>query len=155
MIAGVAKRRKSGMLSKKAKYGLKAMMYLYEHRGRSGVPIAEIAAAEDIPRKFLDVILLELRKNGLLASKTGKSGGYRLEQPPHAIMVGNIIRVLDGPLAPIPCASRTAYKPCPDCRDVENCRIRLVMLEARDAIAAVLDGISLADMCDRPPAISL
>ena len=137
------------MLSKKAKYGLKAMIFLYEHRERSGVPIAEIAAAENIPRKFLDVILLELRKNGFLASKTGKAGGYRLERSPDAIMVGDIIRVLDGPLAPIPCASRTAYKPCPDCGDVENCRIRLVMLEARDAIAEVLDGISLSDMSAR------
>lgn len=134
------------MLSQKAKYGLKALMYLVQHQARGGVPIGEIAQAEDIPRKFLDVILLELKKHGFLASKMGKAGGYWLAQSPASISVGEIIRVLDGPLAPIPCASRTAYKPCVDCKDVNACRIRRVMLEARDAIAAVLDNTSLAEM---------
>lgn len=134
------------MLSQKAKYGLKAMMYLVRHQDRGGVPIGEIAKAEDIPRKFLDTILLELKKQGYLASRMGKSGGYWLAQAPAAISVGEIIRVLDGPLAPIPCASRTAFKPCADCTDVNACRIRRVMLEARDAIAAVLDNTSLAEM---------
>lgn len=135
------------MLSNKAKYGLKAMMYLVAHQGRMGVPIGEIAERERIPRKFLDAILLALKKSGFLASKMGKGGGYRLARPPSEIAVGDVIRVLDGPLAPIPCASRTAYKPCSDCGDVESCRIRRVMLEVRDAMAAVLDNTTLEEMC--------
>lgn len=134
------------MLSQKAKYGLKALMYLVQHQERGGVPIGEIAQAEAIPRKFLDAILLELKKQGYLASRMGKSGGYWLAKAPATISVGEIIRTLDGPLAPIPCASRNAFQPCADCTDVNACRIRRVMLEARDAIAAVLDNTSLAEM---------
>ncbi|MFO1189099.1 MAG: Rrf2 family transcriptional regulator [Alphaproteobacteria bacterium] len=134
------------MLSNKAKYALKALMYLIEHRERTQIPIGEIAEAENIPRKFLDAILLTLRKHGYLASAMGKAGGYRFARAPDSITVGEIIRVLDGPLAPIPCASRTAYRPCADCADVETCHVRLVMLDARDAIALVLDSTTLVQM---------
>jgi Rrf2 family protein len=135
------------VLSQKAKYGLKALIFLTRNPRPAGVRIAEIAEAESIPRKFLDAILLELKKSGVVASRIGRAGGYRLALTPGEIFIGRVIRVLDGPLAPIPCASRTAYRPCPDCRDVENCLIRRAMLEARDAMANVLDSLTLAELC--------
>jgi len=134
------------LLSQKAKYGLKALIYLTRHPSEAGVRIAEIAEAEGIPRKFLDAILLELKKSGIVASRIGRSGGYRLAKTPEEIGIGQAIRVLDGPLAPIPCASRTAYRPCADCKDVENCLIRQAMLKARDAMANVLDSLTLAEL---------
>lgn len=134
------------MLSSKAKYGLKAMLHLSEHGRELPVLISDIAAGQQIPKKFLDIILLELKNGGLLRSKKGKGGGYLLARAPDKITVGQIVRLLDGPLAPIACASRTAFRPCDDCRDVERCRVRLAMLEVRDAIAQVLDDMSLADL---------
>jgi Rrf2 family protein len=139
------------LLSQKAKYGLKALIYLTRNQRPAGVRIAEIAEAESIPRKFLDAILLELKKSGVVQSRIGRAGGYRLALPPQDIGIGRVIRVLDGPLAPIPCASRTAYRPCPDCRDVENCLVRRAMLEARDAMANVLDRLTLAELCGSQP----
>lgn len=137
------------MLSNKAKYGLKAMVYLARHEGQGPVLIADIAAAERIPRKFLDAILLEMKNTGLLSSKKGKGGGYTLARPAARIMVGDIVRVLDGPLAPVPCVSRTAYRRCDDCLDESACAIRAVMQDVRDAIAAILDNTTLAEMSDR------
>ena len=110
------------------------------------ISVAEIAAANDIPKKFLDTILGELRNAGLVNSKKGKGGGYTLARSAKEIRVGHIIRVLDGPLAPIQCASKTSYRRCDDCRDEKGCGVRLVMLEAREAIATVLDNRTLADM---------
>ena len=135
------------MLSNKAKYGLKALMHL---AGAQGVSLAaDIAADNNIPRKFLDAILLELTKAGILSSKKGKGGGYVLARPADAITAGQIIRILDGPLAPIACASRTAYRPCPDCADVDACAIREVMLDVRDAMSLILDRTSIAMMRTR------
>jgi Rrf2 family protein len=135
------------MLSNKAKYGLKAMIHL---AGADGIALAAtIAQDNNIPRKFLDAILLELTKAGLLTSKKGKGGGYQLARPADAITAGQIIRILDGPLAPIACASRTAYRPCTDCGDVEACAIRDVMLDVRDAMALILDRTSIAAMRSR------
>jgi Rrf2 family protein len=135
------------MLSNKAKYGLKAMMHL---AGAQGVSLAaDIAAENRIPRKFLDAILLELTKAGILSSKKGKGGGYMLARPADAVTAGQIIRILDGPLAPIACASRTAYRPCLDCPDVDACAIREVMLDVRDAMALILDRTSIAMMRTR------
>ena len=114
--------------------------------------IAEIAKQERIPKKFLDAILLELKNAGLLYSKKGKGGGYWLAKPADKIMLSSVIRVLDGPLAPIACASRTAYRPCADCQDVTACEIRALMQEVRDAMAKVLDGTSLADLRSRSAA---
>jgi len=96
------------MLSSKAKYGLKAMVYLARHADDGSVLIADIAEAESIPKKFLDAILLELKNRGYLSSKKGKGGGYTLAKPAQQIMVGDIVRVLDGPLAPVQCVSRTS-----------------------------------------------
>jgi Rrf2 family protein len=137
------------MLSNKAKYGLKAMVYLARHEGQGPVLIADIAEAERIPRKFLDAILLEMKNTGLLSSKKGKGGGYTLARPAARIMVGDIVRVLDGPLAPVPCVSRTAYRRCDDCPDESACAIRAVMQDVRDAIAAILDNTTLAEMGNR------
>ncbi len=109
--------------------------------------VNDIAVTNNIPKKFLDAILAQLREAGLVEAKKGKGGGYRLAKQPGKIMVGDIVRALDGPLAPILCASRTAYRRCEDCRDPRKCEVRLAMTEARDAIAAVLDRKSLADMC--------
>ncbi|MGE4278854.1 MAG: Rrf2 family transcriptional regulator [Magnetospirillum sp.] len=134
------------MLSSKAKYGLKAMVYLARNGADGSVLIADIAEAESIPKKFLDAILLELKNRGLLSSKKGKGGGYTLAKSAQSIMVGDIVRVLDGPLAPVQCVSRTAYRRCDDCRDENACAVRAVMGDVRDAIAAILDNTTLADM---------
>jgi Rrf2 family protein len=135
---------KTAMLSNKAKYGLKALIHL---AGAEGLALAaNIAQDNNIPRKFLDAILLELTKAGILSSKKGKGGGYQLARPADAITAGQIIRILDGPLAPIACASRTAYRPCPDCADVNACAIRDVMLDVRDSMALILDRTSIAAM---------
>ena len=134
------------MLTNKGKYGLKAMVHLARLEGGATVQSAEIAGAEQISKKFLDAILHDLRNAGFVRSKKGPGGGYALARPAAEIGVGAIVRALDGPLAPIACASRTAYRPCDDCRDLIACAVRLTMLEVRDAMAAVLDGQSLADM---------
>ena len=134
------------MLSQKAKYALRAALMLAERfDAEAPVAVSEIAERERIPQKFLEAILVELRDSGILLSRRGRAGGYSLERPPDAISFGDIIRAIDGPLALIPCASRTQFKPCVECIDVANCRIRWAMLNARDATAASLDGCSLAD----------
>ncbi|HIJ61751.1 MAG TPA: Rrf2 family transcriptional regulator [Rhodospirillaceae bacterium] len=134
------------MLSSKAKYGLKAMVYLARREGQGSVLIADVARDERIPKKFLDTILLELKLKGMLSSKKGKGGGYTLAKPAASISVGDIVRILDGPLAPIACVSRTAYRPCDDCADETACSVRAVMQGVRDAVAAILDNTSLSDM---------
>ncbi|MCX7899067.1 MAG: Rrf2 family transcriptional regulator [Methylocystis sp.] len=134
------------MLTKKAKYGLKAMVYLAGVKAGKTALVADIAASSRIPKKFLDAILGELRNAGFVHSKKGKGGGYMLARQPADICVGDIIRLLDGPLAPIQCASKRLYRRCDDCVDETRCAVRLVMLEARDAIARVLDSTSLEKM---------
>lgn len=138
------------MLTKKAKYGLKAMLHLAQLDFGRSVFVADIAERNAIPKKFLDTILSELKSAGLLSSKKGRNGGYTLAEHPEHIKIGTIIRVLDGPLAPIPCASRSSYQPCSDCETVETCRIRMIMLEVREAIAGVLDHMTLAEVRDIP-----
>jgi Rrf2 family protein len=133
-------------ISKRTQYGLKAMLNL-ARRYRSGpVLIAVLADEEMIPLKFLEVILLELKGQGLLESKKGKGGGYHLGRPPSTITIGSVIRMLEGPLAPLPCASETAFRPCPECSDVETCGTRIIMRQVRDAMASVLDKTTLADL---------
>ncbi|MGJ0505869.1 MAG: RrF2 family transcriptional regulator [Methylocystis sp.] len=134
------------MLTKKAKYGLKAMVYLAGIEPGQTALVADIASENQIPKKFLDAILSELRNAGFVHSKKGKGGGYMLARLPAEISVGNLVRALDGPLAPIHCASRRLYRRCDDCVDETHCAVRLVMLEARDAIARVLDNTSLEQM---------
>jgi Rrf2 family protein len=134
------------MLTNKAKYGLKAMVHLAGRTPGEMSAVADIAAANAIPKKFLDTILLDLRHAGFVSSRKGKGGGYTLAQPAHAIAVGDVVRALDGPLAPIPCASRAHYRRCDDCQDEDGCAVRLMMIKAREALAAILDRHSLADM---------
>jgi len=134
------------MLTKKGKYGLKAMVHLAGRPPGEATLVTDIAVSNDIPKKFLDTILGELRNAGFVNSKKGKGGGYTLAKPAHEIKVGHIVRVLDGPLAPIQCASTTSYRRCDDCPDERHCGVRLIMLEARNAIADVLDRRSLAEM---------
>jgi Rrf2 family protein len=133
------------MLSQKAKYALRALMMLAEQPGSDLVLIADIAERENIPRKFLEAILVELRRHGLLFAKRGKAGGYRLARPPEDITFGEVIRIMDGYLAPIPCASRYNFRPCDDCADPRTCSVRWMMIEVRDAIAGVLEKRTLVD----------
>jgi Rrf2 family protein len=137
------------MLSHKSKYALKAMMVLAQEYGQGPVLIADIAQREGIPRKFLEFILLELRNRGMLRSKKGKGGGYFLGRPPQKVTLGEILRDIDGPLAPVSCVSHTAYVRCEDCRDERTCGVRMAMKEVRDATAKILDSTTLADVLKR------
>jgi Rrf2 family protein len=134
------------MLTNKGKYGLKAMVHLAGMQPGQPALVADIAETNAIPKKFLDAILGELRTAGFVHSKKGRGGGYVLARPPNEIMVGSIVRALDGPLAPIGCASRTFYRRCEDCAPDRPCAVRLVMAQVREAIAAVLDARTLAEM---------
>ncbi|WP_377807160.1 Rrf2 family transcriptional regulator [Azospirillum sp. A29] len=133
------------MLSQKAKYALRALIMLAEKDNGDLILIADIAERENIPRKFLEAILVELRKEGILFAKRGKSGGYRLARPAAEITFGEVIRLIDGHLAPIPCASKASFRPCEDCIDTATCSVRWLMVQVRDATAAVLDNQTLAD----------
>jgi Rrf2 family protein len=134
------------VLTNKGKYGLKAMVHLAGLEPGAIAQVTDIADANSISKKFLDHILTELRHAGLVYSKKGRGGGYALARPASEIRVGAIVRVLDGPLAPIPCASVTAFRPCADCTDISACAVRMVMIEARNAIADVLDNRTLAEL---------
>jgi Rrf2 family protein len=137
------------MLSHKAKYALKALTVLAMEYGKGPILISDIAQRQSVPRKFLELILLELKNNGLLQSKKGKGGGYTLGRPPNMIDVGEILRVVDGPIALLPCVSKSAYSRCEECRDERTCGIRLVMKDVRDATSRILDETSLADLINR------
>ncbi len=136
-------------ISMKARYALRALYALAADESRAPMLIADLAERERIPRKFLEAILLELRNAGLLHSKKGKGGGYALARPPGEITIGQVMRAIDGPLAPIPCVSERAYARCAECPSEETCGTRLVMKEVRDAIAKVLDGTTLANVQTR------
>jgi Rrf2 family protein len=134
------------VLTKKGKYGLKAMVHLALAEFGRPVPVLEIAERQQIPKKFLDGILCELRNAGFVHSKMGKGGGYFLARPASEIMIGDIVRAIDGPLAPVPCASKTRYRRCDDCIDENACAVRRVMQKAQQALSNVLDGCSLERM---------
>jgi Rrf2 family protein len=136
-------------ISKRTQYALKAMLALGRHYREKPVLIATLSKEESIPLKFLEVILLELKGHGILESKKGKGGGYLLSRPPSTITLGSVIRMIDGPLAPLPCASETAFRACPECQDVETCSTRIIMRQVRDAMAGVLDNTTLADLLRR------
>ena len=137
------------MLNRKTKYAIQALLNLADHSGLEPRAVSELAEQEAIPRKFLEVILLELKNGGILQSRKGKSGGYVLSRPPQEITLGEVVRLMEGPLAPVPCVSHTAYRKCDECRDERTCGIRLVMKDVRDAIAGILDSTSLADVQQR------
>ena len=137
------------MLSQKAKYALKALLMLAERTASEPLLIAHIAARQNLPRKFLELILLELKHHGLLHSKRGKNGGYALARAPSEITFGEVVRIVDGPLASVLCVSQTAYRRCDDCRDEATCAVRKVFRRVRDATAAILDNHTLADAIKR------
>jgi Rrf2 family protein len=134
------------MLSQKAKYAMRALLYLAKGEPDRPVFISEIADQQSVPKKFLELILLELKRHGLVHSYRGKKGGYLLAKNPNQIYFGQVIRIIDGPLAQLPCASRTAYRRCDDCENEQTCEIRKVMLQVRDSTAKILDSTSLADV---------
>ena len=139
-------------LSKRGEYGLRAMIWLAGSTNLDTpspmMQIKDISRHENIPTKFLEQILLALRNAGLLQSKMGFGGGYYLAKPPSEINLGQIVRILDGPLAPIRCVSQMAYEPC-DCPDERSCGLRMVMGDVRNAIANILDNTTLADVASR------
>ncbi|HEY3639158.1 MAG TPA: Rrf2 family transcriptional regulator [Rhizomicrobium sp.] len=132
------------MLSQKARYALHALMVLADHGDNEPIMIAEIADRARVPRKFLEQILLDLKRRGIVCSLRGRAGGYLLGRLPKNITFAEVIRTIDGPLALSPCVSTTAYHKCEDCDDEETCAIRKVLLAARDATAAVLEERTLA-----------
>jgi Rrf2 family protein len=134
------------MITQKTKYALHAVLALAENFGKGPMLISEIARKEKLPKKFLEVILLELKNKGILCSKKGKGGGYALAKPPDDVSFGEIVRLFNGPLAYVSCVSQTAYAKCPECRDEMHCGIRMVMKKVRDETARILDGTTLADV---------
>ncbi len=135
------------MLSKKAKYGLKAAIYLARnyYNSDAAIIISELSKEAYIPRKFLEKILLQLKTSDILQSRMGRHGGYTLSRPPDKIFLGEIVRLLDGPIGPLPCVSQYAYQPCYDCKDERTCEIRKVMKLVRDATVSILDKTTLED----------
>jgi Rrf2 family protein len=134
------------MLTAKGKYSLKALAHLAALKPGATAQGIDIAEANNIPKKFLDAILGELRNAGIVYSRKGPGGGYGLARVAAEIKIGHVIRTIDGPLAPIGCASRTAYRPCRDCKNVKACTVRLMMTQVRDAMSDVLDRVTIADM---------
>jgi Rrf2 family protein len=135
------------MLSSKTKYALRAILRLAEsaHAG-TWLQTNDVAEHEQVPRKFLEAIFVQLRDHGIIESRRGAQGGHRLLRDPATVSVADVIRVLDGPLALTPCASRTRFRQCADCVDISVCRLQPLMQQARDAVAAVLENCSLAQL---------
>ncbi len=134
------------MLSKKTKYGIKALAYIARKKDRRPVQASEISESENISQKFLESILLELRKSGFLGSKKGKGGGYYLIKEPDEIRMTAVIRVLEGPIAMVPCVSLNYYEKCDDCPDEKNCSVHKLMIQLRDASLNVLGENTLEDI---------
>lgn len=143
---GPGKSKTETMISQKAKYALRALVAL----AKTGSPdetrlISDIADEQSIPKKFLEQILLDLKHHGIVASRRGKSGGYLLLRQPDHITFGEVLRIIDGPVAPLPCLSRMAYRRCQDCASEERCEIRRVFARVADATRMVLDRTTIAD----------
>lgn len=136
------------MLSKKTKYGIKALTYLARQEQNAPVSIATISQVENISLKFLESILLTLRKGGLLGSKKGKGGGYYLLRDPKNIKMSTVMRVLEGPIAMVPCVSLNYYEKCNDCPTEVECTVHLLMLRVRDSNLKIYEETSLADLVD-------
>jgi Rrf2 family protein len=134
------------MISQKARYALRALVALAKSaEPDQAVFISDIATSERIPRKFLEQILLDLKHHGIVESRRGKAGGYLLLKAPEEITFGEVLRIVDGPIAPLPCLSKTAYRRCEDCRSEENCEVRKVFARVADVTRNVLDRTSIAD----------
>ena len=140
------------MLSQKVRYTIRALQHLADRYGSGLTSLAEVAEKQNIPTKFLTVILSELCREGLLISQRGRDGGYELALPPVDIRYGDILRLTRGSLALVPCASRYAHEKCKNCVEESECRLRALMLRVRDETATILDEITLADPIDLVPA---
>ncbi|MCX6593253.1 MAG: Rrf2 family transcriptional regulator [Acidobacteria bacterium] len=136
-------------LSKKTQYTLRALYNLSDKHGGALATIGDIAREESIPKKFLEQILLTLKRDGFVESRPGRQGGYLLARPPRAITLGQVIRSIEGPLAPLPCASESRFRKCDECVDIQTCGTRMVMREVRDAMAHILDSTTLEAVCRR------
>lgn len=144
--AFLANRRTNVVLSQKAKYALRALLALAEADREQPRLISEIAETQRIPKKFLEQILLDLKFHGLVASRRGKHGGYSLVKPADLITMADVMRMIDGPIAPLPCLSRTSYQRCGDCDGEANCRLRRAFARAHDANLRVLETTTLASL---------
>ncbi|NQV77519.1 MAG: Rrf2 family transcriptional regulator [Lutibacter sp.] len=133
------------MLSKKTKYGLKALSYLARQEQNVPILISDISISENISKKFLESILLTLKKSGILSSKKGKGGGYYLLKKPSEIKIATIIRLLEGPIAMLPCVSLNYYEKCEDCVSEEKCSLSILMAEVRDSTLKILENKTLDD----------
>ncbi len=136
------------MISQRAKYALRALVALSRAPMGAPVLILDISRSQAIPKKFLEQILLELKRAGIVASKRGRAGGYVLSRPPDAITFGEVLRLIDGPIAPLPCLSKIAYQRCRDCADEGTCEIRQVFAKVALATRGVLDSTTIADAVD-------
>jgi Rrf2 family protein len=132
------------MLAQRTRYALRSLLYLAEEQGGAPVQLARIAETQRVPPKYLELIMLDLKKAGLVKSTRGPKGGYRLARSPEDIAFGDIVRVMEGPIALVSCASVNFYEPCGDCHDEETCAIRRAFAIVRDQTTQFLDGISLA-----------
>ena len=137
------------MITMKARYALKALSLIAEAPRGQRTQAGDIAEREGIPRKFLELILRELRQQGFIQSRKGRGGGWVLRQEPTRISVASVLRAIDGPLAPVPCLSQSSYERCEGCRDEHSCGVRLVLKDAHEASLRVLEGTTLADLSSR------
>jgi len=142
----ISTQRCLAVLTAKGKYALKALIYLSTLEPGEKAQGVAISKAGNIPKKFLDAILGELRNAGVVFTKKGPGGGYMLARAASDIKIGQVVRAIDGPLAPIACASRSAYEPCSDCKSVKACAVRFTMVKVRDAVSEILDQMTVADM---------
>jgi Rrf2 family protein len=141
------------MISQKAKYALRALIALAKQPPGAPTFIGDIAERQKIPKKFLEQILLDLKHSGLVASRRGKAGGYGLLRPADTISFGEVLRTIDGPIAPLPCLSKIAYRRCEDCKEEASCEVRRVFAQVADATRGVLDRTTIADAIgERVPA---
>ena len=138
------------MISQKAKYAFKALFRLAQAPPGEALSIEAIARADAIPRKFLEHILLDLKRKGLVASHRGRAGGYLLIKRPHEMTIGSVLRIVDGPIAPLPCISRTAYRRCPDCADEATCIVRRLFADTYAAMLLLWDATTLAEAIRSP-----
>lgn len=127
------------MITRRSKYAIRALLVLMQHRDGGALSVDTLAQLEQLPRKFLELIMADLKTAGIVASTRGKRGGYTLLRSPTRITLGQVIRAVDGPIAPAPCASASAYKKCDDCLDETSCALRPVMLDVREAVSRVVD----------------
>ena len=133
------------MLAQKTRYALRSLLYLAEQGGGAPVQLASIASSQRVPPKYLELIMLDLKKAGMVRSTRGPKGGYALARPPKEISFGEVVRAMEGPIALISCASENFYAPCGDCHDEQSCAIRRAFAIVRDRTTEILDSISLAE----------